>query len=68
MLDFMKLDIKKTNIKYNNYSGLPFEIQPLKAIKTVGPESLESFQPSYSSSKVKNKNDAILNQISNFDK
>ena len=33
MLDFMKLDITKTNIKYNNYSGLPFEIQFLKAIK-----------------------------------
>ena len=29
----MKLDIAKTNIKYNNYSGLPFEIQFLKAIK-----------------------------------
>ena len=25
--------IKKTNIKYNNYSGLPFEMQLLKAIK-----------------------------------
>ena len=24
---------KKTNIKYNNYSGLPFEMQLLKAIK-----------------------------------
>ena len=23
----MKLDILKTNIKYNNYLGLPFEIQ-----------------------------------------
>ena len=29
----MKLDITKTNIKYNNYSGLPFEIQFLKDIK-----------------------------------
>ena len=29
----MKLDITKTNIKYNNYPGLPFEIQFLKAIK-----------------------------------
>ena len=29
----MKLDVKKTNIKYNNYSGLPFEMQLLKAIK-----------------------------------
>ena len=29
----MKLDITKTNIKYNNCSGLPFEIQFLKDIK-----------------------------------
>ena len=30
----MKLDITKlTNIKYNNFSGLPFEIQFLKDIK-----------------------------------
>ena len=28
----MKLDITKTNIKYNNYSRLPFEIRFLKAI------------------------------------
>ena len=27
------LDITKTNIKYNNYSGLPFEIKFLKHIK-----------------------------------
>ena len=33
MLDFMKLEITKTNIKYNDYSGLPFEIQFLKDIK-----------------------------------
>ena len=33
LLDFMKLDITKTNIKYNNYSGLLFEIQFLKEIK-----------------------------------
>ena len=29
----MKLDITKTNIKYNNYLGLPFEIHFLKDIK-----------------------------------
>ena len=29
----MKLDITKTNIKHNNCSGLPFEIQFLKDIK-----------------------------------
>ena len=33
VLDFMKLDITKTNIKNNNYSGLPFEIHFLKHIK-----------------------------------
>ena len=32
MLDFIKLDIK-TNIKHNNYSGLPFEVQLLKGVK-----------------------------------
>ena len=31
-------------------------------------ESLETFKPSYVSSKVRNKNDAIRNRISNFDK
>ena len=33
VLDFMTLDIKKTNINYINYSGLPFEMQLPKAIK-----------------------------------
>ena len=32
------------------------------------PESLEIFQPSYASSKVKNENDAIRNRISDFAK
>ena len=52
----MKLDIKKqTYTVYNNYSGLPFEMQLLKAI--TRPESLEGlFNPA--SSKVKNENDA----------
>ena len=34
----------------------------------VRPESLETFKPSYVSSKVKNENDAIRNRISDFDK
>ena len=34
----------------------------------VRPESLQIFQPSYASSKVKNENDAIRNRISDFDK
>ena len=62
----MKLDITKTNIKYNNYLGLPFEIQFLKG--QVRPVSLQTLQPSYASSKVKNENDAIRNRISDFDK
>ena len=32
------------------------------------PESLETFEPSYASNKVKNENDAIRNRISDFDK
>ena len=52
----MKLDITKTNIKYKNYLGLPFEIHLLKAIK----------EPSYALSKVKNENDAIRNRITEF--
>ena len=59
----MKLDIYKNN-KYINYSGLPFEVQFLKGTK----ESLETFKPSYASSKVKYENDAIRNRISDFDK
>ena len=53
MLDFTKLDITKTNIKYNNYSGL----------RDSGPKScqgrpqlLETFKPSYALSKAKNEN------------
>ena len=34
----------------------------------VRPEPLQTFQPSYASSRVKNENDAIRNQISDFDK
>ena len=63
----MKLDITKTNIKYNNYSGLPFEIQFLKAIKEGhSPQLLETFRPCYALSKVKNENDAIRNRITEF--
>ena len=67
MLDFLKLDITKTNIKYNNYLGLPFaiEIQFLKAIKE-GHSCLRPFKPCYALSKVKNENDSIRNQITEF--
>ena len=74
----MKLDITKTNIKYNNYSGLPFEIQFLKAIKE-GHSCSETFKPSYRRIKQSEKrkrchpksdyriltSDALLNQKPN---
>ena len=60
----MKLDITKTNIKYNNYSGLPFEIQFLK--DQGRPLLLETFKPSYALSKVENEKDAIRNRNTEF--
>ena len=42
-------------------------MQPLKSYQ-VRPESFETFEPSYASSKVKNENDAIRNRTSDFDK
>ena len=62
----MKLDITKTNIKYNNYWGLPIEMQLLKGIKE-GQYCFTLFNP-YASSKVKSEVDAIRNRISDFDK
>ena len=62
----MKLGIKK-NINYNNYLGLPFEMQLPAESYEVRPESLDTFEPSYASSKVNNENDAIRNRISDFD-
>ena len=68
----MKLDIKR-NITYNNYSGQEKMLRPtIRDAATESyqerPESLEAFKPSYTSSKVKNKNDAIRNRRSDFDK
>ena len=61
----MKLDIKKqtsnTIITQAYHSRCSESYQ-------VRPESLQTFQPSYASSKVKIENDAIRNQISDFDK
>ena len=68
MLDFIKfwkLDITKTNIKYNNYSGLRDSVP--KSCQGR-PQLLETFKPSYALSKVKNENDAIRNRITEFDK
>ena len=60
MLDFMKLDITKTNIKYNTIrDSLPESYQGR-------PQLLETFNPSYAPSKVKNENDAIRNRITVF--
>ena len=61
----MKLDITKANIKYNNYSGLPFEIQ-FPDRHQGRPQMLETFKPPYALSKVKNENDAIRNRITEF--
>ena len=72
MLDFTKLDIKKKKTKKQTNTKL---IQSLLRLTIrdavpesyqVRPESLETFQPT--NSKVKNENDAIRNQISDFDK
>ena len=49
------------NIKYNNYLGLPFEIQFLIAIKG-GHSCLRLLNPL----KVTNENDAIRNRITEF--
>ena len=65
MLDFIKLDIKKqtsnTIITQAYHSRCTENYQ-------VRPESLQTFQPSYASSKVKNANNAVRNRISDFDK
>ena len=65
MPDFIKLGIKKqtpnTIITQAYHSRCTENYQ-------VRPESLQTFQPSYASSKVKNENDAIRNRISDFDK
>ena len=61
----MKLDIKKG--KYNNWLMLTVRDAAPESYQVV-PESLETFQPSYASSKAKNENDAIRNQISDFEK
>ena len=41
-------------------------MQLLKTIYQVRPEALETFQPCYISSNVKNENDAIRNRISDL--
>ena len=70
MLDFTKLDIKKKNKQTNTkliQSLLRLTIRDaVPESYQVRPESLETFQPT--NSKVKNENDAMRNQISDFDK
>ena len=64
----MKLDITKTNIKYNNYSGLPFEIQFLKDIKE-GHSCLRLLNPLTALLRIEqgeDENDAIRNRITQF--
>ena len=71
MLDFTKLDIKKKNKETNKHQINTIITQAtirdaVPESYQVRPESLETFQPT--NSKVKNENDAIRNQISDFDK
>ena len=63
----MKLDITKTNIKYNNYSGLPFEIQFLKDIKE-GHSCLRLLNPLTHQAKRKTKTMPSEIGLLNFDK
>ena len=66
MLDFIKLDIKK---EHQIQSLLRLTIRDAAPERyQVRPVSLQTLQPSYASSKVKNENDAIRNRISDFDK
>ena len=60
----MKLDITKTNIKYNNYSGLPFEIQFLKDIKEG--HSCLRLQTLLRIKQGENEKDAIRNRNTEF--
>ena len=64
----MKIDVKKqisntiiTQAYRNLQDAAPESYQ-------VRPESLETFEPSFASSKMKNENHPIQNQISDFDK
>ena len=66
MPDFIKLDIKK---EHQIQSLLRLTIRDAAPERyQVRPVSLQTLQPSYASSKVKNENDAIRNRISDFDK
>ena len=61
----MKLDIKKQTS--NKIITQAYHSRCTENYQ-VRPESLQTFKPSYASSKVKNENDAIRNRISDFDK
>ena len=67
MLDFVKLDIKEKQTSNTILLRLTIRDAAPESYQ-VRPESLETFEPSYASSKVKNENDAIRNRISDFDK
>ena len=61
------IDTLKNKHKYNNYSGLPFEMQLSKAIKQ-GQNRLRLLNPLYSSWKTKtmpSESDTLLNQKPN---
>ena len=64
----MKIDIKKTSntIITQTYHACIRDAAPESY--QVRPESLETFEHSYASSKVNDENDAIRNRVSDFDK
>ena len=64
MLDFIKLDnYKKQTSKSNTIITQAYHSRCSPERYQVRPVSLQTLQPSYASSKVKNKNDAIKNPI-----
>ena len=64
----MKIDVKK-QISNTIIILLRLTIQDAAPESyQVRPESLETFEPSFASSKMKNENHPIRNQISDFDK
>ena len=62
----MKLDRTKTNIKYNNYSGLPSRFSSWKVSSKAGIAS--DFATLLRIKQGENENNAIRNRISDFDK
>ena len=63
----MKIDVKKQISNTIITQALPLQDAAPESYQ-LRPESLETFEPSFASSKVKNENHPIRNRISDFDK